>query len=188
VVQFAAGNTSSRKVLFTCPSISTRATGISRSRRSCRTIRERTFIHPVIFAVLPPSNVVKPPETRHSQQRMPSQDTERRVRFRRLTERQIPNRRSRVRSAVFRSVPLAWLASELPARISAPGEAGRNCNSTEVIRDALPNVVSSGRDILFSGKDTPSLAGSLDSTCPWRIPAHAAIGVWYNPRQCACQR
>jgi type I restriction enzyme R subunit len=25
-------------------------------------------------------------------------------------------------------------------------------------------------------------------TCPWRIPAHAAIGVWYNPRQCACQR
>jgi hypothetical protein len=20
----------------------------------------------------------------------------------------------------------------------------------------------------------------------WRIPAHAAIGVWYNPRQCVC--
>jgi hypothetical protein len=24
--------------------------------------------------------------------------------------------------------------------------------------------------------------------CSWRIPAHAAIGVWYNPRQCARQR
>jgi hypothetical protein len=26
------------------------------------------------------------------------------------------------------------------------------------------------------------------ATCPWRIPADAAIGVWSNPRQCACQR
>ena len=25
-------------------------------------------------------------------------------------------------------------------------------------------------------------------TCAWRIRAHAAVGVWYKPRQCFCQR
>jgi hypothetical protein len=25
-------------------------------------------------------------------------------------------------------------------------------------------------------------------SCAWRIRAHAAIGVWYRPRQCFCQR
>ena len=25
-------------------------------------------------------------------------------------------------------------------------------------------------------------------TCSWRIRPHAAIGVWYKPRQCFCQR
>jgi arylsulfatase A len=27
-----------------------------------------------------------------------------------------------------------------------------------------------------------------DAACPWRIQNHAAIGVWYSPRQCLCQR
>jgi hypothetical protein len=25
-------------------------------------------------------------------------------------------------------------------------------------------------------------------SCSWRIRPHAAIGVWYKPRQCFCQR
>src|SRR5262247_4048981 len=29
---------------------------------------------------------------------------------------------------------------------------------------------------------------TVSGTCPWRISAHAAIGVWYSPRQCGCQR
>ena len=34
----------------------------------------------------------------------------------------------------------------------------------------------------------PGLPVFSPLTCSWRIPAHAAIGVWYNPRQCVCQR
>jgi len=41
--------------------------------------------------------------------------------------------------------------------------------------------------LLWVIRDTIGLTGTKYG-CPWRISAQAAIGVWYSPRQCGCQR
>src|SRR5262249_10576604 len=45
-----------------------------------------------------------------------------------------------------------------------------------------------GKRIPRLGTPSDAVQFSTCRTCPWRIPAHAAIGVWYRPRQCFCQR
>jgi hypothetical protein len=78
--------------------------------------------------VLPPSNVVTPPEVPHSQQRIKEGTIdEDGVRSRTMSEGRFPNRRPAVTSAAFRSNRPAWPASAYPARISVLDAAGRNC-------------------------------------------------------------
>src|SRR5262245_50078252 len=54
-------------------------------------------------------------------------------------------------------------------------------------RASISSCFDSAREL----RKEPSLrlwSATRGNTCPWRISAHAAIGVWYRPRQCGCQR
>jgi hypothetical protein len=56
-------------------------------------------------------------------------------------------------------------------------------------RDLLATIAKEIDELLGPNhvRKMPLPATSL-KPCPWRIPAQAAVGVWYNPRQCVCHR
>ena len=39
---------------------------------------------------------------------------------------------------------------------------------------------------MVAAQVSPAAQLTIEPTCAWRIRIHAAMGVWYKPRQCAC--
>src|SRR5215813_10332700 len=104
---------------------------------------------------------------------------------------------------VFR-LPSA-LIQILLGRLSCKQSIQRAANRTACLEELLANnlrfpIISEVDDFgqtrtPLSQSVAPQRLSALDEpkssqyqTCAWRIRAHAAIGVWYNPRQCVCQR
>src|SRR5215472_5978563 len=54
-----------------------------------------------------------------------------------------------------------------------------------------PRYVQELKSIVIQGRGMSVWSGHAYftlETCSWRIRTHAAIGVWYRPRQCFCHR